>query len=124
VEKRWEYKIVTDIATPDIIENALNDLGKDGWRFVSFLGRNSLMEREIHEEQAPEPLTNDPKVDAIQRIINKRGSFEYYAMVEAIQKIITSDSTEAQSIVDKYYEETSPTPIENSPTDFDDQVGD
>jgi hypothetical protein len=46
--------------------------------------------------------TDDPRLQAIRMIVNKKGAFEYHAMQHTIQRVLASDPTEASSIADQY----------------------
>ena len=90
----------------DKVKERANELAENNWRLVSvcmyqdtFL---AYFEQEIPEPQTSEPPINDPKVKAIERIVNKKGAFEYVAMVEAIKNVISSDTNKARLIADEY----------------------
>jgi len=133
---KWERFVVDIKDTAIEEMNQLNCPGLAGWELVSVVslplcrrayfkkkipepsqsehevverrvvGEDGKMRIEGPEPQASESPAKDLKSDAIERIVNKKGGFEYVTMMKAIQKIIINDPTEAELIADEYYRDT------------------
>jgi hypothetical protein len=76
----------------------------EGYELVAVVGlplcRRAYLKLKVQEQIAES--TDDPRLQAIGRIVDKRGAVEYRAMQHAIQAVLASDPAEASSIADQY----------------------
>jgi len=83
------------------------EFGQNGWELVAVVSisascRRGYFRREILGSPSPKNF----KLEAISRIINKLGAYEFHAVIKALKGILNSNNAQQADAIVKEYQRT------------------
>ena len=98
--KGWTVGQITFAMFKEDIQQTIVSIGRATYYTI---GHRSC--KSIRPPKDYKSTSTDPKVAAIERILNKKGAWEIHTMKEAFKRIISGDSAQATAVADQYCDE-------------------